>query len=320
MGFFIPEMEEYDFIIIGAGVAGLSAGMYGARLGMKILVLGHAFASEMPVGGTITTTKIIENWPGEIKISGRELANKIKEHALSYELVKIKEEKVESVEKRGKEFVVKSSGGEYVGKTILFATGTKWKKLKVPGGEEFENKGVFYCAICDAPLYKNKVVAVIGGADTGVRGALLLSEYAKKVYLIEVLEKIMAEKSNLKKLEQNEKIEVITGKKIIEVKGKSVVEGIVLDKEHGGMKEIAVNGILVSIGREALSELAKKLGVKLNKDGEIITDYKNSETNILGVYAAGDVIEKKFKQAITGASEGCIAAGSAYNYLKNNFQ
>src|SRR3989344_6060035 len=181
MGFFIPEMEEYDFIIIGAGVAGLSAGMYGARLGMKILVLGHAFASEMPVGGTITTTKIIENWPGEIKISGRELANKIKEHALSYELVKIKEEKVESVEKKGREFVVKSSGGKYLGKTILFATGTKWKKLKVPGGEEFENKGVFYCAICDAPLYKNKVVAVIGGADTGVRGALLLSEYAKKV-------------------------------------------------------------------------------------------------------------------------------------------
>lgn len=320
MGFFIWIMEEYDFIIIGAGVAGLSAGMYGARLGMKTLILGHSFGSEMPIGGVITTTKIMENWPGEIRISGRDLANKIKEHALSYDLVSIKEEKVERIERKGKHFVVKSSNGEYLGKSVLFATGTKWRKLKVPGGEEFENKGVFYCALCDAPLYRNKVVAVIGGADSGVRGALLLSEYAKKVYIIEVLDKIMAEKSNLEHLKQNKKIEVITGRKVTEIVGKNLVEKIVLDKEHNGEKEIAVDGILVSIGRIALSELAKELGVKVNKNEEIITDCRTSETNIPGVYAAGDVIEKKFKQAITGAAEGCVAAGSAYNYLKNNFQ
>jgi len=312
--------NEYDFIIIGAGVSGLSAAMYAARLGMRTLVLGFASGSEMPVGGVITTTKIVENYPGFVKISGGELAEKIKEHALSYDLVSVKEEKVESVSKKGKEFLVKSSGGEYVGKSVLFATGTSYKKLKVPGAAEFEGRGVFYCALCDAPLFKGKVVVVAGGANSGVKGALLLSEYAKKVYLVEVLDEITPEKVNLERLNRNKSIEVITGSKLIEVKGESVVKGIVLDKEYKGSREIDADGVLVAVGRDALSELAKTLGVKVNKSGEIVVEHKTCETNLEGVYGAGDVVDGVFKQAITGVAEGCTAAYSASEYVKKNFQ
>ena len=140
--------EEYDFIVVGAGVTGLSAGMYGARLGLKTLVLGATHGSELSVGGVITTTNIVENYPGFVKLTGSELAEKIEEHARSYDLVTIKEEKVESINKG---FIVKTNKGEYSGKTVLFATGTKWKKLpeSVKGSREFENKGVAYCALCD---------------------------------------------------------------------------------------------------------------------------------------------------------------------------
>ncbi len=317
MGFFIWLMKnEYDFIVIGAGVSGLSAAMYAARLGMKTLVLGSASGSEMPVGGVITTTKVVENWPGEIKISGRDLANKIKEHAISYDLVSVGEEKVESVSKKGKEFVVKSSKEEYIGKSVLFAMGTNYMKLNVPGGKEFENKGVFYCALCDAPLFKNKVVAVAGGSDSGAKGALLLSEHAKKVYIIEMMDEITPEITNLERVKANKKIEVITGKKIVAIKGEGVVKSIEID----GGKEIEVDGVLVAIGRVVLSDLAVKLGVKVNKLKEIMVNHKTCETSMDGVYGAGDVVDGGFKQAITGVAEGCTAAYFASEYVKKNFQ
>jgi len=311
--------NDYDFIVVGAGVAGLSAGMYAARLGLKSLVLGFASGSEMPIGGTITTTKIVENWPGEIKISGQELAGKIRKHALSYDLVSVKEEEVESVSKIGKKFDVKSSKGNYLGKSILFATGSKWKKLEVPGAKEFENRGVFYCGLCDAPLFKNKKVAVVGGADSGVKGALLLSEYAEKVYIIEILKEISPERTNGDRLKANNKIEVITGTKVEEIKGDGVVKRIILDKEYNGSKEIEVDGVLVAIGRVMLSDLAKSFGVKTNKAGEIIINHKTCETEVPGVYAAGDIVDGGFKQAITGVAEGCTAAYSASEYVKKNF-
>ena len=152
--------QGYDFIIIGAGVTGLAAAMYGARLGLKTLCLGASHGSELPIGGVITTTNIVENYPGFIRLTGTELSDKLKEHALSYDLVTIKEEAVVDVEKK-EGFIVKTSEGAYVGKSIFFSTGTKLRRLEVPGAKEFENLVVAYCAICDGPLYKNKTVAFL---------------------------------------------------------------------------------------------------------------------------------------------------------------
>ncbi len=311
------ETKKYDFIIIGAGVAGLAAGMYGARLGLKTLILGASHGSELPVGGVITTTNIVENYPGFIRLSGTELSEKIREHAESYDLVTIKEEKAEDVQKKGDCFLVKTNKDEYLGKTILFATGTKWRKLpeSIKGSREFENKGIAYCALCDAPLFKNKVVAVIGGSDSAAKDALVAAEHAKKVYIIYRRDKLRAEPINLKRIEANKKIEIINNTNIVEIKGDKFVKSVVLDKPYKGKKELPVDGVFVAIGHEVLSDLAKKLGVNVNEKGEIIIDHRTSKTNIPGVYAAGDVADKPFKQAITGVAEGCTAAHSAYEYI-----
>jgi len=310
--------SEYDFIIIGAGGAGMSAAMYGARLGLKTLCLGHSHGTEMPLGGVITTTNVVENYPGFIRLTGTEIADKIREHAQSYDLVKLKEEKVEHVEKSGNLFKVKTNEGNYKGKTILFATGTKWRKLEVPGSKEFENKGVAYCALCDAPLFKNKVVCVVGGSDSAAKDAMVLAEHAKKVYIIYRGEKIRPEPINYERIMKNKKIEVINNTNVIEIKGKQFVEKVILDKPHKGSKELELQGVFVAIGHIILSDLAKPLGVKTNEKGEIILDHRTSETNIPGIFAAGDVGDKPFKQLITGVAEGCTAAFSAYEYISKN--
>ena len=307
-------MKNYDFLIIGAGVAGLSAAMYGARLGLKTLCLGAMHGSELPIGGVITTTNIVENYPGFIRLSGPELAEEIRKHAASYELVTILEEKVEDVEKKEKEFLVKTDKNEYRAKTILFAMGTKWKQLEVKGSKEFENRGVVYCALCDAPLFRNKTVCVVGGSDSAAKDALVAAEHAKKVYIIYRGEKIRAEPVNLKRVEANSKIEIVNKANIIEIKGGKSVERVVLDREYNGSRELPLQGVFVAIGHIVLSDLAKPLGVILNAKSEIVIDHKTSETNVPGVFAAGDVADKPFKQAITGVAEGCTAAYSAFEY------
>lgn len=308
----------YDFIILGAGVAGLAAGMYGARLGLKTLVLGSSHGSEMPVGGVITTTNVVENYPGFITLTGTELAEHIEKHARAYDQVTIKQEKAEKVEKKGKGFKVKTDKGIYDGKTILFATGTKWRKLEVPGSSEFENKGVAYCAICDGPLYRDKVVCVVGGSDSAAKDALVLAEHAKKVYIIYRREKVRAEPVNLKRINENKKIEIINNTNVTEIKGKDFVTSVKLDKAYKGKKELALNGVFVAIGHIILSDLAKDLGVELNEKGEIVINHKTSESSMPGVFAAGDVADKPFKQAITGVAEGCTAAWSAYEHISKS--
>lgn len=309
---------EYDFIILGAGVTGLAAGMYGGRLGLKTLVLGASHGSEMPIGGVITTTNIVENYPGFIRLSGDELAEKIKAHALDYkELVTIKEEKADDVVKKKDSFVVKTVNGEYSGKTILFATGTKWRKLpeSVKGSREFENRGINFCALCDSPLYKNKVVCLIGGSDSAAKDALVLAEHAKRVYIIYRGEQIRPEPINMQRVNANKKIEIINKANVVEIKGEQFVKSVVLDREYNGSRELKLDGVFIAIGHIALSDLAKKIGVQLNEKGEIIINHKTSETNIPGVYAAGDVADKPFKQAITGVAEGCTAAYSAFEFI-----
>jgi len=308
-------MEKYDFIVIGAGGSGLAGAMYAARLGLKTLVLGKMSGSELPVGGVITTTDIVENYPGFKSITGMELGKKIEEHARDYDLVSIKTEEVLDVKKDGKCFVVETKKGKYEGKTLLFATGTKWKKLDIPGSKEFENKGVNYCALCDGPLFKDKIVAVIGGSDSAGKDALVLAKHAKKVFIIYRGDKIHPEPANLKKIENAKNIEIINNTNLKEIKGSEKVEKVILDKKYKGKNVLKLDGVFVAIGHEVLSELAEKIGVKVNNKKEIIINHKTSETNVDGIFAAGDVTDKSFKQLITGVADACTAAYSAYEFL-----
>ncbi len=302
----------YDTIIIGSGVTGLAAGMYAGRLGMKTLVIGEA------PGGTITLTNVVENYPGFKKITGQELADNIKEHALDYkEFVELKDGRVTKIERKNEKeaFTLFLEEEVVYGKTIIFATGTKWKELKVPGHDEFRNKGVHYCALCDGFFYRNKIAAVVGGSDSAVKDALVLAEHAKKVYLIIRGDQLKAEPINIKRVGNNEKIEVVTNTNIIKITGdEKGVTKVILDKPYNGNNELELEGIFIAIGHIALSDLAKTLNVTLNEKGEIKIN-RNAETNIPGVYAAGDVTDSHFKQAITGVSEGVTAAHSVYEYV-----
>ena len=195
-------MEEYDFIIIGAGSAGLPAAVYAARFRLKTLVIGEV------VGGTIINTHIVENWPGVVSATGWDLMETLKKH-VDANNVPVLDEKVLSVERKGPlNFIVKTSDKSFKAKTVLFATGTERKKLNVPGEKEFENKGVSYCAVCDGALFKNKEVAVIGGSDSAAKEALFLAEHASKVYIIHRGDKIRPEPINGERVKNNKKIEV----------------------------------------------------------------------------------------------------------------
>ena len=308
----------YDTLIIGAGVTGLSAAMYAGRLNLKTVVLGATSSSELPIGGAITLTDTVENYPGFKSLTGQELAEKLEEHAKDYD-IEIKEEKVTDVKREEKMncFIVKTEKAKYHAKTIIFATGAKWRELSMKGAEEFKSKGVHYCALCDAALYKDKIVTIVGGSDTAAKETLVLAQSAKKVYIIYRGEKIRPEPVNAKLIEKNKKIEVITNTNIIEILGDKFVNKVILDKEYSESKELALNGVFGAIGHIPLSDLAAKLGVKINKKKEIMID-RESKTNVKGVFAAGDVVDSSFKQAITGVAEGVVAAHSTFTYVNEN--
>jgi thioredoxin reductase (NADPH) len=298
----------YDMIIIGSGVAGLSGAMYAGRMGMKVLVLG-----EMR-GGTITTTNIVENYPGFKSIGGFELAQKLEEHAKAYPSVEVKDEKVAKIAKTGAEFTVKSDAGEYASKTILYATGTEWKKLGCKGEKEFANKGVHYCALCDGAFYKGKRVAVIGGSDSAAKDALALTEWAEKVYMIYRGEKIRPEPINYDRVAKNPKIEIIYNTNVVEILGEKKVGSVRLDKPYNNSDVLPMDAVFVAIGHLPLSALAKEAGVEVDGKGYVKIS-RNSETSVPGFFAAGDVTDTRFKQAIVGVGEAVEAVYSAYLYI-----
>ncbi len=299
----------YDCIIIGGGIAAYGAAIYCGRFQLKTAIIGEK------LGGTIMNTDDISNYPGFKKISGMDLFDKVQDHAKDYS-IEVISRKVESIEKIKDCFKVKTSDKEIKTKTIILATGTEWRKLGVPGEKEFENRGVHYCALCDAPLYKNKVLAIVGGSDSAAKESLLLSEYGSKVYIIYRKDKIRAEPINLKKVDLNKKVEVINNTNVTSIKGDKFVQSVILDKEFNGSKELKLDALFMAIGHIPNSLLAKDLKVKLDDKGYIITD-DNSATNVGGVFAAGDVTNSKFKQAITGVAEGVKAAYSVYEYVSN---
>ncbi|MBI2676012.1 MAG: FAD-dependent oxidoreductase [Candidatus Aenigmarchaeota archaeon] len=308
----------YDTVIIGAGCTGLAAAMYAGRLNLKTLVLGASHSNELPTGGVITLTEIVENYPGFIRLTGPELAKKLEDHALDYkEMVEIKEEKALDIIKNGDCFTVKTDSGSYNAKTLIFTTGTQWKKLPMKGAKEFESKGVHYCALCDGAIYKKKTVAIIGGSDTAAKEALLLSELCREVYIIYRGEKIRPEPINGKRIEAKGNIHVITNTNVIEIAGGKFVDRVILDRPYNGSNILELNAVFGAIGNIPLSGLARKLGIKTNEKGEIIIN-RETETNIKGVFAAGDVVDSSFKQAITGVGEGVTAAHSAFRYVSES--
>ncbi|MFH7903874.1 MAG: FAD-dependent oxidoreductase [Candidatus Aenigmatarchaeota archaeon] len=301
--------KEVDVIIIGGGAAGYSAALYSARYGLKTLVITK------DVGGMMNEASIVEDYPAIYSIKGSELGLRFKEHAEMFGAKTLIDEVVDIKNENGN-FVVKTLGNyEIRSKVIIFATGSKRRKLGVPG----ENlNGVSYCAECDALFFKDKVVGVVGGGNSAFHDALVLAQHAKKVYIIHRRDEFRAEAVLVNSAKQNPKIEILTNKIVKEIRGNKKVEEVVLeDVKTGNTLTLKLDGLFVAIGLDPNSELAKKIGVQINERGEIIVD-EGMRTNIKGVLAAGDVTNAcaGFKQIVTAAAQGSIAAYNAFKYIK----
>ena len=304
----VQVMERWDTIIIGAGSAGMAAAIYAARFNLRTLIIGQE------VGGLLNESHNVENYPGFKSIPGLDLMMQFKEHVDNLHVPTVNEW-VQSVERKGKHFVVNTDANAYEGRTIIFATGAKHRHLGAKGEDAFAGKGVSYCATCDAAFFRNVPVCVVGGGDAAALAANLLKGFASKVYVIVRKDHMRAEPINKRRLEESEKVEIVYGAEVLEVLGESEVTGVRLNKEVGGSDILPVQGMFVEIGQIIQSELAERLGVQLNAKKEIIINGA-SETNIPGVYAAGDVGDRAYKQALTGAAEGAVAAFSAYALLQ----
>ncbi|MCH7850401.1 MAG: FAD-dependent oxidoreductase [Nanoarchaeota archaeon] len=304
------KTHDCDILIIGAGVTGYAAGMYGARFNLKTIIVGSED------GGTINLTDDVANYPGFIKLTGIELSKKLKDHALDYKDIEIIPGTINSLEKTDIGFTAKSDTDIFNSKTVILATGTKSKKLGVPGEDELFGNGVHTCALCDGPFYKDKTLAVIGGSDSAAKEALLLTRFAKKVYVIYRGDKIHPEPINYTKIERNKKIELIYNTNVTKMNGEKSLSSVTLDKPYNKNTDFKLDAVFLEIGHIPLSDLAKGIGAKLNKGGEVMIN-RHSETNVQGFFAAGDVVDTDFKQAITGVSEGVTASFHAYEYIEN---
>lgn len=298
-----PE-KIWDLIVLGGGPTAIGCAIYAARFALDVLIIGKTF------GGLIATTHLVENYPAITTTSGQGLMDMFKDHMDSLEIPYISDE-IRSIEKEDNHFILNSYFQKFKAASIVIATGSERKKIGIPGEEDFAGRGVSYCATCDGPFYKEKIVAVIGGSDSAAKEALFLAQNCEKVYIIYRGEEIRAEPINKKRVHSNDKIEIIYKTNIVEIKGESIVSSVIFDNG----REFKVDGVFIEIGSIPNSDIAKSIGVETNDKGEILINRK-SETNIAGIYAAGDVADAPFKQAITGVSEGVIAAYSAFDYLK----
>ena len=297
---------KYDLIIVGAGPAGVTAGIYAARSGLKTAIISK------DIGGTANNIIKIDNWPG-YSGTGADLVKSFYEHLKKYDVEFITDQ-VTNIEKSGKEFLVKTSNKEFEAKSLILATGTVRRNLKIPGEEKLKGRGVSYCTTCDSFFFKNKTVAVIGGSDCAVGSAIALTDIAKKVYVLYRGEVFRCETINLEKMKENKKIEIVYGAIPKEIKGENKVESLLIEKK-GKNSEIKVDGIFIEIGSSPLIEFTKDLKLKLDKEDFIIVD-EEMKSSVPGVFAAGDITNFKLKQVLVASSQGAIAAKSALNWLE----
>lgn len=299
-------MKNYDVIIVGAGAAGLSAALYATRRKLSTLVLSR------DLGGQTSTTMDIENYPGVDFATGPDLMNQFADQAKKFG-AEIKLEGVTEIKQTNSGFELTGDTGEiYHARSIILAFGKSHRHLDVPGEREFMNKGVVYCATCDAPLFEGKVVAVVGGGNASLDATLLLTKIASKIYLIHRRDEFRAEGVLVDKVKADSKVELVLNSSVKEIKGNQFVNAVVVDTPNGE-QELAVEGVFVEIGQQVFTDFVKEL-VALNSVGEIVVDNFN-QTSRPGIFAAGDVTTVPFKQTVISAGEGAKAALAAYNYL-----
>lgn len=301
--------KEYDLVVVGAGAAGMTAGIFGARSGLETILIEKGIC-----GGLSNEATVVDNFPGFKRIGGMELVERMKEQTAEYAEIKELEEVTEiAISRKEKKMILSTEKGAYLTDAVVLCTGTKKRKLGVKGENEFLGRGVSYCATCDGFFFKNKSVIVVGGGDSAVRGVLYLKNLGCEVTLLHRRDKLRAEQYLQKSLEKAG-VHILWNSVVKEIKGDKVVRSVVrYDKERDSEDELAVEGVFVYIGDEPLNALATQIGAKLDKDGYILTD-KSQRTNIERVYAAGD-ITGGVKQIVVACAEGAIAATSAHEDL-----
>lgn len=304
------QNTKYDLIIIGAGAAGLTAAIYASRRELKTLVLS------MNLGGQAAMASDIENYPGSETKSGVELMKKFAEAAKKFG-AEIVYDEATSIKKIDDGFEVTAKREKYQSKTIIIASGKKPRLLNAKGEGKFHGKGIVYCATCDAPLFRDKDVAVVGGGNSAFDAAILLTKIAKKVYLIHRREEFRAEESDVEKFKKKNNIELVLNCEITEIKGDDFIKSVIVkNNQDGSEKEIMLSGLFVEIGYDVDPKLFKDL-VKMDEVNQIKTD-SCGRTSTSGIFAAGDITDVPYKQIVISAGAGAKAALCAYDYINKN--
>jgi alkyl hydroperoxide reductase subunit F len=301
----------YDLIIIGGGPAGVAAGVYACRKKIKTLLITESF------GGQSVVSADIQNWIGVKSISGFELAKALEGHLRAQEYIEIIDgDIVVLVEQKGDIFIVTTRANKiFESKTILVASGSRRRKLGVPGEDEFNGKGVVYCSTCDAPIFKNKIVGVVGGGNAGLETVVDLLPYASKIYLLEYSDRLKGDPVTQEKIKKDSKVEIIFNAQTLEILGNQFVTGLrYKDKNTGKIKEIFLDGVFVEIGSVPNNDFVRDL-VKLNQFGEIIVDPKTQATSCPGIWAAGDVSDGLYKQNNISVGDAIKAALNIYEFF-----
>jgi len=303
----------YDLIIIGGGPAGITAGIYASRQKLKTLVITKDFGGQMAKKAVD-----IENYPGFEKISGLDLIKKFENH-LKKQKVDIERDEAGKVEKNNKGFIVLTENkNKFQSKAVIIASGSDPRPLEVPGEKEFIGRGLSYCSICDGPLFRNKMVAVIGGGDAGFESAIFLSNYVSKIYILEYGSEVKADKANQEMVKKTGKVKIITNAALREIKGNKFVNSIVYqDLKSKKINTLKVEAVFVEIGYQPATSFVKDL-VDFNERDEIKTESETCQTKTPGLFAAGDVNMGKYKQIVTACGEGAKAALAAYEHVKKN--
>lgn len=301
-------------MIVGAGPAGLAAGIYGVRSGLETLVLDEKMA-----GGTVADAPVVDNYPGIQGERGSDIAKRIHTHAKNMG-VKINEfERVEGVSLSMERKLVKTQKTDYEAKAIIIAAGSHYRELGVPGEKEFRGRGVSYCGICDGPFFKGKRVLVVGGGNSAVITALYLANLAGETKVVHRRETFRAEEMLAKELMKSRNVEVLWNTEVKEITGDKVVKKvIVLDKKSKETRDVIVDGVFVQVGESPNSQLAREGGVAVDEYGFVKVDWLQ-HTNVAGVYAAGDVTNHPVKQVGTAVGQGITAALEAYGYIRRPY-
>ncbi len=310
----------YDLIILGGGPAGAAAGVYAARKKIKTLLLTESF------GGQSVNSVDIQNWIGIISMPGIELAERLEKHLKAYadntlELksgVKVKKIDCLKTKENNSLFEVETNDGKkYRSKIIIYALGSKRRRLEVKGADRLEHKGIVYCASCDAPLFRDKNVVVVGGGNAGFEAAEQLISYAKNISILEFSPQFKADQLVQKRVLANPKIKAYTNAETLEIKGKKFAESVVWkDRESGQIHDIPAEGVFVEIGSIPNTEPLKGL-VEMNNYNEIVIDHKNCRTSKEGIWVAGDATDQPYKQNNISMGDAVKALEDAYLYLKS---